>query len=86
VEIGAQSESTSGEKAFHRRTQDVVALVLTPNAIAERKVLTRERELLKQYEKLQEGLGAAISRIKGNSPDWVDRLLQSSEYQALAGC
>lgn len=83
VETGAQSESTSGEKAFHRRTQDVVALVLTPTAIAERKVLTRERELLKLYENLQEGFGAALSRFKGNSADWVDRVFQSSEYQAL---
>lgn len=80
VEYGAQSESTSGEKAFHQRQQDVVAIVLNPMAIVERKVNSREVNCLRQLEALNIDLGRAIDRTRSSAPDWIDELQRSREY------
>jgi hypothetical protein len=80
LEYGAQSESTSGEKAFHQRKQDVVAIVLNPMSIVERQANCREVNCVGQLERLNIALGSAISRMRGTTANWVDELLRGREY------
>jgi len=82
VETGAQTESTSGERAFQQRMQDVVALVLTPLAIAERKTNSRSVECLERIENLSIGVGRAIDRMRRQGVDWIDDVFRSPEYAA----
>jgi hypothetical protein len=81
VEYGAWSESTSGEKAVHQRLQDVVAVVIGPMSIVERKTNSREVNCLRQLEVLSIGLATAIDRLRSiEDPAWIDNLLRSREY------
>jgi len=84
VEYGAQTESTSGEKAVHQRQQDVVALVLNPMSIVERKVNSRELGCLARLETLNIDLGRAIDRTRRTDPAWIDDLVRTGEYAAVA--
>lgn len=84
VEYGAHSESTSGEKAVHQREQDVVAIVLNPSSIVERKVLTREVNCLSRLEDLNIDLARAIDRMRSDAPDWIDQLQRSREYADIS--
>lgn len=80
VEHGAQTESTSGERAFHQRLQDIVAIVVTPVAIVERKTISREFECLELLENLGINLGRATDRLRRQGTDWIDELTRSQEY------
>jgi hypothetical protein len=83
VEYGSFSESTSGEKAVHQRQQDVVAVVLNPMSIVERKANCREVNCLNQLEQFNIGLGSAVDRLRGTSTNWIDELQRSREYVDL---
>lgn len=84
VEYGSQSESTSGEKAVHQRQQDVVAIVLNPVAIVERKVNSREANCLHRLEELNIDLARAIDRMRSDAADWIDQLQRSREYADIS--
>jgi hypothetical protein len=83
VEYGAQTASTSGETAFHERHQDVVALVLTPTSIIERKTNSREVGCLDRLEALGIALVRAIDRTRRPGNDWIDEVLRTPEYQEI---
>lgn len=57
VEIGSSGQYSSGQEFSQQRVQEVVALVLTPTSIVERKIGTREAECLREWEQLNEPLG-----------------------------
>lgn len=83
VEYGVQSESTSGERSIHHRAQDIVAIVVTPRAIAERKTNSREVGCLEHVENLSIALGRATERMRRDGVDWIDDVIRSPEYAAL---
>ena len=83
VEYGARTESSSGETAAHQRQQDVVALVITPNLIVERKTNSREVGCLRQLEALNVGLARATDRARRPGTDWTDAIKMQPEYETL---
>lgn len=83
VEHGVHSESTTGERAFQQRQQDVVALVLMPTMIVERKTNSREVGCLNRLEPLNIALGRAIDRTRRPGTDWVSDLERSPEYAEI---
>jgi hypothetical protein len=83
VEHGLQSESSSGERAFHNRQQDVVAVVLVPTVIAERKTNSREVRCLADLETFNIALARAVDRLRRPGSEWVGEVLRSPEYAEI---
>ncbi len=84
IEQGVRSESTSGEKAVHQRQQDVVALVLNPMSIVERKVACQEVTCLERLENLKIQLYGTVDRLRDASAVWIDNVIRSSDYTIIS--
>ena len=80
IEHGSQSESSSGETAVHQRAQDVVAIVLVPTMIVERKTVSREISCWQNLERLNIALGRAVDRLRGPGAAWIRDVERSAEY------
>jgi hypothetical protein len=83
VEIGSQGEYTGGQKFYQQRMQSVVALVLTPTSITERKIQSREAECLREWERLNEPVAATVTRLRDTSVDWVDQVMRSPAFRDM---
>lgn len=78
--------SSSGEQTVHSRAQAVVAIVLTPWQIVERRVFSQEKKHRERYPALMDDYQRTIRRLQSSSRDvsvWQDAVFQSTEYHTL---
>jgi hypothetical protein len=88
------SSSTSGKAtvprcgsagSIRRQSADcnVVAIVVAPYSVAERKTVSREVGCLDKLEALNIALGRTADRLRREGTDWVQQVRRSSEYGAI---
>lgn len=83
-ESGGVFQQSTGLSTVHQRQQFAVAIAALKNAVAERKLLCREKTWMRLVGELYPPIFDALRRMQQASPqDWHGQFVASREYQTL---
>jgi hypothetical protein len=84
VETAGSTQNTAGDFALHQRVQSVIAVVMVPTQIAERKVNCRASTVISRHDNLVANYQNAVRRLRDSDvKKWAESTAACAEYDAL---